>query len=172
MKHDYQALRVSAHELLSYEPKTGHFYWKEDRGGFAKRGSRAGAVDANGYVNIRVRRRLYKAHRLAWLYIHGVWPELDIDHINGNKADNRLCNLRLATSAQNVANSNVRCDSKLGLKGVRLAGGCTRRWVARITEDGTRRVIGRYSSPEAAYAAYCEAAAKHFGQFARVAHAS
>ncbi len=160
--------RAELVSLLDYDQHTGKFVWKVTRGGLAKEGSPAGAIEGNGYINVRVHRRLIKSHRLAWLYVYGVWPSKDLDHINGDKTDNRIENLREATRPQNVANSIVRRDSKIGLKGVRLAGGCKRRWIARITEHGKRRIIGRYSSPEAAYAAYCEAAAKHFGQFAKV----
>lgn len=154
--------------LLAYDPDTGHFTWKSARGGSAKPGTIAGAIDGNGYRNIRVLRKLYKAHRLAWFYVHGKWPDKDIDHADGNKENNAIENLREASEAQNVGNSKVRSDNKSGFKGVYLAAGCKRRWVARITENGRKRVIGRYDAPELAYAAYCEAAKAHFKQFARI----
>lgn len=155
-------------ELLEYDPRTGVFLWKKTRGGSAKAGTVAGANSGCGYRTVRVLRKIYKEHRLVWFYVHGQWPEMDIDHIDGNKHNNAIANLRLATSAQNVANSNVRKDSRSGLKGVQRARGCTSRWVARITENGVRREIGRYDSPEDAYAAYQIAASVHFGNYARI----
>lgn len=154
--------------LLDFDRDTGVFTWKITRGGSAKSGTIAGAKDKNGYINIRVLRKLYKAHRLAWFYVHGKWPSQDLDHVDRDKTNNAMANLREASSAQNVANSLVRIDCKANLKGVRLANGCKNVWVARITENGKRRTIGRYNSPSIAYEAYCEAARAHFKQFARV----
>lgn len=150
--------------LLHYDPRTGHFTWLVTRGGFARAGSRAGAKDANGYVNIRVKRRLIKAHRLAWFYVRGVWPARDLDHANRDRSDNRIANLRVATDAQNVANSTVRRDNRCGLKGVSQRGAV---FIARITKDKCRVEIGRFRSKEAAHAAYCAEAKQFFGQFAR-----
>lgn len=154
-------------ELLDYSPETGLFIWRKTRGGSAHKGTIAGAIDGNGYINIRVLRKTYKAHRLAWFYMHGQWPKIDIDHRDGNKTNNAIENLREATDAQNVANSNVRRDNTTGYRGVRKLKYCNK-WGARITENGKRRSLGNFTSPEEAYAAYCDAARKHFGQFARV----
>lgn len=154
-------------ELLEYNDETGVFTWLQTRGGSAKVGTIAGALDKNGYINIRVLRKLYKAHRLAWFYVHGVWPEMDLDHIDGDKTNNSLGNLRLATSAQNVANSGVRSDSISGIKGVKKRNDCNK-WRAQITENGKRRFLGNFDTADEAYAAYCDAAKKHFGQFARL----
>lgn len=72
--------------LLAYDAETGAFTWLEPRGGQAC-GSPAGCRNRNGYIEITVHRRIHKAHRLAWLYVHGEWPPHEIDHINGDKAD-------------------------------------------------------------------------------------
>ncbi len=153
-------------DVLEYCPASGKFTWKVDRGGTAWAGTQAGAVDGNGYTNIRFNGRLFKAHRLAWLVIHGVWPSHDIDHINRDKSDNRIVNLRLATDAQNVANSTVRRDNRCGLKGVSQRG---RKYIARITKNKTRVVIGLFLSKEEAHSAYLAEAQKYFGQYARSA---
>lgn len=150
--------------LLDYCPETGIFTWRIGRGGTAWAGTKAGALDANGYINIRIHRRLIKAHRLAWLYVHGVWPSCDLDHRNRNKADNRISNLRLASEAQNVANSITRRDNKCGLKGVSKRGD---RFCARITKNKRRVHLGWFKTAEAASAAYTAEAQKFFGEFAR-----
>jgi hypothetical protein len=89
--------------LLRYEPETGLFFWLHNKGP-AKAGNLAGTPTSNGYVNICVNRKLYKAHRLAWLYVFGNFPKAQIDHINGVKNDNRFANLREATCQENAQN--------------------------------------------------------------------
>ena len=72
-------------ELLSYEPETGVFRWRVSRGP-AVAGSVAGSLTTYGYIKIKVDGRFYRAHRLAWIYVHGVWPSKDLDHKDENKA--------------------------------------------------------------------------------------
>lgn len=92
--------------LLSYDQGTGLFTWLIDRGNGACAGQRAGTVDRNsGYVLVQIDGRQYRAHRLAWLYVHGRWPRPLIDHIDRNRANNRISNLREATSAINNSNT-------------------------------------------------------------------
>lgn len=93
-------------ELLTYDPETGEFRWRYTRGCRA-RGQIAGTVTCLGYLTIAIDGRKYKAHRLAWLHVHGEWPYPEIDHINRIKLDNRLVNLRRATRAENNANRVV-----------------------------------------------------------------
>jgi hypothetical protein len=119
--------------------------------------------DAHGYLKIRIDRRNYLLHRLAWLYVHGCWPVGQIDHRDLNPANNAISNLRDATHAQNKQNSRgLRGD---GLKGVRLSHG---KWQASIRVNGRRLHLGTFSAPESARAAYVAAASKHHGEFARV----
>jgi hypothetical protein len=152
-------------ELLSYDPSSGEFAWKVSRG-TARAGRIAGALDSHGYRQISIDSRLRLAHRLAWLYVHGVWPEREIDHINGGYDDNRLCNLRLATRNQNQANRPVRRDNLSRLKAVHEYR--PGHWRARITVNGKRRHIGVFATPDDAHRAYAETAAKDFGTFARL----
>src|SRR5579862_7745832 len=102
----YEIFRITPErlkEVLDYDPATGEFRWKTRLGGKAVAGRVAGYLD-RGYISIRIDRRIYMAHRLAWLWVYGVWPEGWLDHINRKKNDNRIDNLRLAEPWQNQAN--------------------------------------------------------------------
>jgi hypothetical protein len=153
-------------EVLAYDAATGIFTRKTSTGRRWKAGLVAGTVARSRYVVIQVDGVLYQAHRLAWLYVHGEWPPEIIDHINGDRTDNRLENLRCATNALNKANSRLRRDNSSGFKGVYAAG---RWWRAQIRVNGHILHIGRFASKEAAHAAYMSEARKHFGEFARAA---
>jgi HNH endonuclease len=151
-------------ELLHYDPNTGEFRWR-----MAKKGTYAGAVagryntDGDGYRQIGINRRLYKKHRLAWFYMTGAWPRHEIDHINGDRGDNRFCNLREATASENRRNMRKRVNNTSGYKGVSLDAERERasQWMARTNSLADR-------SPERARIAYIFAAWDHFGDFARV----
>ncbi|MGY8831687.1 MAG: HNH endonuclease signature motif containing protein, partial [Pseudomonadales bacterium] len=93
-------------EVLDYSPETGHFTWRINKRR-ARTGDIAGSVVAHGYILIRVDQTRQLAHRLAWFYVHGRWPDKNIDHINGQTADNRIANLRQATCAENLKNIKV-----------------------------------------------------------------
>jgi hypothetical protein len=161
-------------KLLHYDPETGVFTWLLRPGAGARlertwntryADKRAGTV-RNGYIAILIAKRAYKAHRLAWLYVHGSWPTEAIDHINGVRSDNRLVNLRQATRSQNSANSRAPSTNTSGIKGV--AWDARRnRWTAYIKVAGRPRNLGRFHTAEEATAAYLAAAREHFGEFAR-----
>jgi hypothetical protein len=149
--------------LFDYNPDTGEFNWKVKVKG-RKLGRAAGYKNSHGYILIGVRRKMYYAHRLAWLYVFGDFPECQIDHINCNKSDNRISNLRLATGSQNKANSKLRSDSKNGLKGIKKKGN---RWKAKIKVNGVETSLGIFDSKQDAHDAYCKAALELFREFAR-----
>lgn len=156
-------------EIVHYCSETGKFTWIMDRGG-AWAGKSAGC-DRNtksGYIYIRIEERLYRAHRVAWLYVHGEWPTLHIDHINGVRDDNRIENLRLATQTQNLYNKRACKNSKTGVKGV-CWDSSTGRYQVKISINGRAKHIGRYDSVEEGAAAYAEASRKHHGEFSRTA---
>lgn len=138
-------------ECLLYIAETGMFFWLSSRGS-ARSGTVAGATDAYGYVNIRIDGRLYKAHRLAWLYEYGVWPDSVIDHINNNPNDNRLANLRDVSQSVNMHNAKVRIGSRSGVAGVRWRAdrGC---WIATIRVGYVQHYLGSFASVDDAIAA-------------------
>ena len=112
-------------ELLRYNPGKGLFTWCKDRGGTARAGVVAGTEDGDGYVKISVDNKLYFAHRLAWYYVHGKFPDNQIDHVNGIRNDNRIENLRDVTNKENTSFLLARKNSsdayplgKTGVKGV------------------------------------------------------
>jgi hypothetical protein len=158
--------------LLHYSPRTGVFRWRVTNGGRAVAESIAGTVNTadhssgGGYRYIGVDGRHYLAHRLAWLYMTGEWPAAQIDHKNLVRDDNRWRNLREATQSENGANARGYRNGRSGLKGAyfhKRAG----RWVSCIQREGTYHYLGLFDTAEEAHAAYCKAAKRLFGEFAR-----
>lgn len=155
-------------ELLEYIPETGTFIWRLRRGGTAYAGSVAGTHRPDGYIGILVDQSRYLAHQLAWLYVTGGWPDMELDHRDMVRSNNSIANLRLATPAQNKANTPVRSHSKSGIKGVQF-NAKRGKWTAGISIAGKRQYLGTFLTSDAAHAAYCRAAAKQHGEFARAA---
>jgi len=147
-KTDLTAKRLR--EIINYDPITGIL---------TSRGSGAdiGRIQARGYVHVTVFGRSYLAHRIAWIFVNGVWPTNEIDHINGDRADNRLTNLREATTSENAQNRKTRADNTSGFTGVRPHQSA---WRADIKINGKYKFVGSYSTPELAYAAYLVAKIK------------
>lgn len=155
-------------ELLRYYPTSGRFVWrrrtlrhyKGDEPKLAAWNTRwsgieAGTIRPDGYIIIAVENTLYRAHRLAWFYVYGRWPK-EIDHINRNKSDNRLMNLRVVTRSRNNLNSGLRKDNKSGIKGV-----CYHRarskWMARLNVDGEAYFLGYFDNLDSAVSARTKA---------------
>lgn len=149
--------------LLHYDPISGQFTCLVRRG-TAHVGKVAGSVDGQGYINISIYGVMYCAHRLAWLYMTGEWPEHDVDHKDLVKSNNKWINLREASDTQNEANKPLRSDNTTGYKGVYRSGN---RFVAQIKVRGKQRTLGYYASPEAAHARYVDEANVAFGAYAR-----
>lgn len=154
----YERLR----EVLHYEPKTGIFTWRVSNSNRVKIGERAGSVLNNGYRIIVIDNKHTLEHVCVWLYVFGKFPALFIDHKNGNRADNRIENLREATRSQNNANA-MRPPNAAGFKGVTPKKG---RWEAGISKDNRFRYIGTFNTPEEAHAAYMKVARELHGEFA------
>jgi hypothetical protein len=151
-------------ELLAYDPETGEFTNRGRRGNTGRAGKAAGSRNSRGYVTVSIGGYNYLAHRLAWIYVTGTWPVAEIDHINGDGADNRFANLREATRGENARN-RARQNNTSGFKGVVGRG---TRWEAKIYYDGREIYLGTFATPEEAHAAYAKAALEHHGEFARM----
>ena len=158
---DLTAERVR--QLFSYDSDTGLLTWRT--------GQRAGAVAgtrvAPGYIRITIDREIYSAHRLVWVYVHGRWPREHIDHINGQRDDNRLLNLREASHAQNCQNAMRRRDNSSGHKGVSWHRQ-RQKWQAQIAANGRRWHLGTFETAEEAGAAYRSAAIRLHGKFSNI----
>ena len=140
-------------ELLHYDPETGIFTWRVNRG-CVKAGAVAGSYMTNGYLHFGIDGRTYMNHRLAWLYVHGEMPPDMIDHVNHIKDDNRIANLRLADMSLNKQNQKrALSNNKSGFLGVHYAKG----WRAAIRIDGKQVHLGRFKTPEEAHQAYLAA---------------
>lgn len=158
--------RERLRELLTYDPATGYFQWRVTASNRAPAGSMATNVDTTtGYVRVNIDGRRYYAHRLAFLYMTGIRPPAEVDHINGDRSDNRFCNLRLATRSENERNKPVRRDSRVGARGVeQLTSGS---FMVRVTVNGRRGCYGTFQRIEDAIARRNEVAQHLHGSFAR-----
>lgn len=144
-------------ELLHYDPQTGVFTWRVSKGR-ARQGSAAGSPDKNLHVLITIDGVRYAAHRLAWLYVHGVWPVSEIDHRIGRS--NAIANLREASHSLNMQNLRApmrRKNRSAPYLGVRRADTKSDRWQATISVGGKFRHLGTFDTPTAAHAAYLAA---------------
>jgi len=143
-------------EVLDYDPATGEFRWKRSR--YAQRiGTLAGSTLPAGYRTLVVNRSQYLAHRLAWLFMTGSWPEHTVDHRNGRRDDNRWHNLRHATMGENSQNKRRALRRNTGgLLGVSF---CSERgnWRAMIMANGKSHYLGRYPTKEEAHEVYLKA---------------
>lgn len=151
------------HELLHYDPTTGLFTWRVSHG-CRKAGSTAGAVVERGYICIGLDKHVYRAHNLAWLYIHGVWPAGELDHKYGDTSDNRIANLRDSTHKENSSNRKLNKNNTTGYKGVMKRGN---KYRAYIKVNYRRINLGSFPTASMASAAYEQAAARYFGEYVR-----
>lgn len=129
-----------------------------------KTGKVSGWKSGNGYLKVDYERKKLYAHRVAWYLSYGAWPE-EVDHINGDRSDNRLINLRACVKQQNAYNSPKRAHSKQPYKGVRKMNS---KWMARIRVNGKEISLGVFVDPREAAEAYIFAALHYHGEFARL----
>ena len=150
-------------QIFSYDPESGLVFWKIPRPrAKIKPGDLAGNLDpCTGYMRVMFNQRQFKLHRIAWALSYKYWPDIDIDHINSCRNDNRLINLRLATRSENIQNTKKR-KGLCTLKGVTPS---RNKFAAQINIDGVQKKLGVFISEQEAHNAYCEAAKIAFGQF-------
>ncbi len=151
--------------VLSYNADTGKFRWLVSRGK-RKAGDVAGKHACNGYWRIKLFGKEYPAHRLAWFFFYGEWPDGQVDHINLDKIDNRIVNLRQATVSENQHNKHHQNNNTSGFKGVSKFKR-TGRWRSEIMVDGHKHYLGSFATAEEAADAYAGAAMRLHAEFAR-----
>lgn len=140
-------------KLLSYDPATGLFKWLPRPR--MRAGKTAGSQMEKGYIRIYVDGRSYQENILAWFYMTGEWPVADVDHRDGNRANNRYLNLRDVSRSVNLENMRkAKSNSTTGFLGVKR---CRDRFQAGIMVRGKRMHLGTYRTPELAHAAYLTA---------------
>jgi hypothetical protein len=131
-------------ELFNYDKRTGDLTWKAPLNCSIKIGAAAGYVDANGYLISQIAGKKYKNHRIIFLYCHGYLPPI-LDHIDADKLNNRIDNLRVCTLSENSHNANIRKDNKSGIKGVSFSRS-SKKWLAQIQVNGKKIYIGLFDS--------------------------
>lgn len=160
---------VLAH-YFAYDRETGALKWRVRPCHNVFAGDKAGTVSPQGYLRVMLKKRLLNVHRIVWKLETGEEPAPEMDHINGDPSDNRLCNLRPASRAQNQRNKGLSKNNVCGFKGVRWdghSGSRARPWRAAIRVNGKRHYLGKFASPEEAHAAYEAASLRFHGAFAR-----
>ena len=150
-------------ELFDY--RDGKLYWKTDRGTNKLKGLRAGSDTFHGYRVIVINRKLYKEHRLVFLLHRGYLPNF-LDHINGEKNDNRIENLRPATALENNRNAKIRVDNTSGAKGVSWHSS-GKKWQATININGKLTYLGLFKTMNEAVETVKKAREQHHKEFAR-----
>ena len=153
-------------DYLSYNPDTGLFTWVMNPVRSKLVGEIAGNANKRGYISIWINGFHFSAHRLAWAMSNGEWPLLDIDHINEDKSDNRICNLRHASRSENMFNRGTNKNNTSGMKGVTFCK-CTGMWRAQMMVNRKSVKVGRFKSREEASAAYLQKAKELRGEFAK-----
>jgi hypothetical protein len=140
--------------MIHYDPDTGEFTWLQPLSNRVRPGDHPSNVSAQGYVRVGVGGRVYLAHRLAWFYVHGYWPAEEVDHINGCRTDNRICNLREANRRLNSQNMKKHRAGKLpGSSFYQDIG----KWRSTIYYGGVHHLVGYYPTEEEAHEAYMKA---------------
>jgi HNH endonuclease/AP2 domain len=160
MRYNTELTQEELKHRLHYDTETGIFTWIRPRARRCKIGSIAGNKNHLGYRLIVVNSIRYLEHRLAFLYITGEWPGEIVDHINGNKSDNRWCNLRNATKSENGYHSRARKSNTSGFKGVYYSRK-NRKWVANATINYKTHYLGIFDTREKAHEAYVKFATGH-----------
>lgn len=152
--------------LFKYE--NGDLYWISSPNSLVPAGSKAGTLRKDGYIGIFIKGTYYFAHRVIWVMHNGEIPNgLIIDHIDGDRSNNKLENLRVCTFQENHFNRGKQSNNKSGFKGVSWHKQ-KQKWVAQIKIEGKNKFLGFFINPEDAYSKYCEMALLHYGKYAKL----
>jgi hypothetical protein len=152
--------------LFDYDNKSGLLIWKHKK--HSTSSGKIAGYKSRGYIKIQIDGLEFMAHRIIWKIVTKFDPShMQVDHINGNKSDNRFLNLRLASNAENAMNRSISARNTTGYKGVSYSNH-RKKWVATIRIDGKSIYLGGYQTAEIAHMAYCKAAKELHGDFARV----
>ena|SRR4030067_1688811 len=143
----------NVHRIFNYDPITGNLKWLVSLNNRALSGSIANSTTNSGYLRVGVHGESYLVHRIIWLMVNNRWPKYEIDHINGNRSDNRLINLREVTCRENSCNRREHRDGKIVGTRRQQSG----RYVARITINGHRFCLGTFNTEQEAHAVYLNA---------------
>ena len=136
-------------EVLDYDSETGLFFWKRKVSNIPI-GKAAGALQNKGYIQITIDSRNYLAHRVAWLYVYGEWPKNQIDHINRDKKDNCISNLRDVSNSTNQINIGLRSHNSSGVTGVVKSAKPHRPWAAQINRNNKKIFLGYFKTVQEA----------------------
>ena len=147
-------------EYLKYNPETGDFIWLHSPHPKQKIGTKAGSLSGLGYWVIGFKRKLYQAHRLAWLLHYGSWPTTELDHINHNRADNFILNLREVTRTGNQNNRSKNLNNNSGHTGVYYSASA-KKWHACIGHLGKKKHLGSFETKQEAVSARISAEKHH-----------
>ena len=151
-KRAKQITAEQAAEFMAYDPETGALSWKKKPNRNVRLSDPVGSMMPRGYIQVSLLGTKYLAHRIAWLLYYGEWPENLIDHINGDRADNRIANIRDVTQDVNMQNlRGPTALNKVGLLGVRKK---RKKFQAQIRLHGATTHIGTFATPEEAHQAY------------------
>ncbi|QDX29533.1 HNH endonuclease [Dickeya poaceiphila] len=150
-------------ELINYDESTGIFTWNVDRTGGVKKGDEAGYINNLGYRMIKLFGELHLAHRLAWFYKHKYWPS-NLDHLDRNKDNNSLNNLRECSKSENQMNRAVPSNNTSGVKGV-VWNKRTSKWQAQAGLNGKRYYLGLFNELSDAKNAYISFCKENHGEF-------
>lgn len=148
-----------------FEYRDGYLYWNIDVGKRIKTGSRAGSIErCNGYRKVKINNNIYSEHRIIFMMHYGYLPKV-IDHIDNNRLNNKIENLREVTRSQNSMNSKLRKDSTTGIKGVYRVKN-SNKWVVQIRAEGYLNNLGYFEDIELAELVATMAREKYHGNFA------
>ena len=158
---------IKLKKCIKYNKETGEIIWINTISPKNKYriGKTAGVINNRGYLTIQFNNKPYQAHRLIWWYVYGEEAPSDIDHIDGNRSNNKLSNLRLANKQQNQANARLRRDNSSGYRGI-IWNKREQKFIANIRIDGVLHYLGRFDTAIEGHKAYKKAAKKAWGKYA------